>query len=401
MRSVVASSWALFLGFAILMLGDGLQGTLLAVRASLEAFPTAATGAIMSTFYVGFLGGSLTAPRIVERVGHIRTFAALASLASAAILIHSLFVTPLTWAALRLFSGFCFAGLYVVTESWLNDRATNQTRGQLLSIYMLITYLGVGAGQLLLNLADPREHALFILTSVLISVAVVPLLLSARPAPSFETVSRVSLRQLYRISPLGVVGAAGTGMATAAFFGMGPVYAQSIGLSVARISLFMSAAIAGCLLLQWPIGHHSDRLDRRGVLTVVTALAAAAAVLAIPAARESSLWLLVLVAVFGGLSLPMYALCIAHANDFLEPEQMVAASGALVLASGVGAILGPVSASAVMTWFGADGFFWCLAVIHALLGLFAIYRMARRHARPIAEQSPFAPAAWWWRRDRF
>lgn len=232
------------------MLGDGLQSTLLGVRASLEGFPTAVTGLIMSTFYLGFLGGAVYAPRFVERVGHIRVFGALASLASAAVLIHGIIVTPVAWSLLRLLSGFCLAGLYIVAESWLNDRATNRTRGQLLSIYMVVTYAGVAGGQLLLNAADPQGLQLFILTSVLISVALVPLLLSAGPAPKFSRQSPLSLRALYTISPLGVVGAFATGMASGALFGFGPVYAESSGLSVSQISFFMTAALLGCTVFQ-------------------------------------------------------------------------------------------------------------------------------------------------------
>ena len=382
----------LLLGFGILMLGDGLQSTLLGVRASLEGFPTAITGLIMSTFYVGFLGGALYAPRFVERVGHIRVFGALASMASAAVLIHGIIVTPLAWSLLRLLSGFCLAGLYIVAESWLNDRATNTTRGQLLSIYMVVSYAGAAGGQLLLNAADPQGLHLFILTSVLISVALVPLLLSAGPAPTFSRQSALSLRALYRISPLGVVGALATGMAAGVLFGFGPVYAESSGLSVAQISFFMTAALVGCTVLQWPIGHLSDILDRRLVITVVTFLSAAAAIAVVTIPTVSTLTLLALMGVFGGLSIPLYSLCIAHANDYLEADQMVAASSGLVLASGVGAILGPVTASLSMLLLGPDGFFWWLAVIHTAMGIFAVYRMTKRRAKPVEEQSHYAPS---------
>lgn len=386
-------SRSLLFGFGILMLGDGLQSTLLGVRASLEGFPTAVTGLIMSTFYLGFLGGALFAPRVVERVGHIRVFGALASVASASVLIHGIFVTPLAWSLLRLLSGFCLAGLYVVAESWLNDRATNTTRGQLLSTYMVVSYVGYAGGQLLLNAADPDGLELFILTSVLISVALVPLLLSAGPAPKFSEQARLSLRKLYLISPLGVVGALVTGMASSALFGIGPVYAESSGLSVSQISFFMTAILLGCIFLQWPIGVLSDKLDRRRVIAVVAFLAAAAAVAAVPVSEMSTWTLLALMAVFGGLSIPLYSLCIAHANDYLEPDQMVAASSGLVLASGVGAVLGPITASIAMSVVGPLGFFWWLAVVHAAIGLFVVYRMAKRRAKPIEDQSHYAPSS--------
>jgi MFS family permease len=313
-------------------------------------------------------------------------------MASAAVLIHGIIVTPLAWSLLRLLSGFCLAGLYIVAESWLNDRATNRTRGQLLSIYMVVTYAGVAGGQLLLNAADPQGLQLFILTSVLISVALVPLLLSAGPAPKFSRQSPLSLRALYTISPLGVVGAFATGMASGALFGFGPVYAESSGLSVSQISFFMTAALLGCTVFQWPIGHLSDTLDRRLVITVVTFLSAAVAIAAVTIPTISTWTLLVLMAVFGGLSIPLYSLCIAHANDYLEPDQMVTASSGLVLASGIGAILGPVTASLSMLLLGPDGFFWLLALIHVAMGVFAVYRMAKRRAKPVQEQSHYAPS---------
>jgi len=389
--AAIGATWALLLGIGLLNLGDGLQATLLGVRASIEAFPTTATGLLMSAFYVGFLIGSLFAPRSVERVGHIRVFGALASLASAAALIYSLFVTPLAWALLRFVSGVCFAGLYIVAESWLNDSATNQTRGQLLSVYMLVTFGGIAVGQLLLNVAHPSGYQLFILTSVLISAALVPLLLSAGGAPSFVQPAALSLRELYKLSPLGVVATALSGMSSAILFSMGPVYAQRIGLSVRDISFFMTAAVVGCLVLQWPIGHLSDRFDRRRVLTGVTFLATLAAAIAIPAATQSTGALLLAIGCFGGLALPMYALAIAHANDFLEPREMVAASSALVLASGIGAVLGPVSASAVMEVFGERAFWWSLICIHLLVGFFALYRMLRRSAKPLTDQGEYHP----------
>ena len=218
------------------------------------------------------------------------------------------------------------------------------------------------------------------------------MLLSAGSAPRFAKTSRLRLRELYDISPLGVIGALVTGTASGALFGIGPVYAESSGLSVSQISLVMTAMLLGCTLLQWPIGHLSDALDRRLVITVVAFLAAAAAVAAVPISALSLWTLLALMAVLGGLAIPLYSLCIAHANDYLEPEQMVAASGGLVLASGVGAVLGPITASLAMALLGPDGFFWWIAAIHVAIGGFAIYRMNQRRAKPVEDQSHYAPS---------
>jgi len=392
-RAALGSSWALLLGFGILMLGDGLQGSLLAIRADLEGFSATLTGLVMSTFYLGFLAGSILTPRITIKVGHIRVFAAFAALSSAAILVHALVVSVPVWMAMRLLSGFCFAGLYIVAESWLNDRATNATRGKLLSSYMVITYIGVGAGQLLLNLASPLDFELFILTSILISVAVVPLLLSAGSPPTHHDAIRISLRQLFHLTPLGIVSMFAVGLVTATFFALGPVYAQRIGLSIRDISYFMTAAVVGTVLLQGPIGALSDRYDRRLILTLVTLLTSLSALLCIPAGQVSNLALIAAVALFGGLAFPLYSICIAYTNDHLEPKQMLAASGALVLVGGLGAVTGPLLCAVIMDAFGHQALFWSIAVIHGLTGLFAVYRMFRSAPVPMDRQWPFTATA--------
>jgi MFS family permease len=386
MMAAVRSCWALFLGIALMMLGNGLQGSLLGIRASLESFPTTLTGILMSGYFAGFLIGSALAPRLVARVGHVRVFAALAALASSAILIHAVWIDPASWTVIRLVTGFCYAGLYVVVESWLNDQATNQTRGQLLAFYMMVVLGAAAGGQLLLNLADPAGVHLFILVSILISLSSIPLVLSTGRTPAFEAPSRVGVRQLFAVSPTGVVGYFGTMLANGAYFGMGAVYGREIGLSVRDISLFMSLIMVGGMLLQWPIGRLSDAWDRRQVLTAVTLLAALFAFLAGMAAERSLLGLFVLTALFGGTNLPLYSLCVAYVNDYLERDQIVPASGTLVLIGGVGAVFGPVSAAVAMQGFGPGGFFFWLATIHAAIGALALYRMTRRRALPRAEQ---------------
>ena len=392
MVQVIISTWALLLGMGLMMLGNGLQGSLLGIRAVSEGFGTTVTGLVMSSYFIGILAGSTLAPKIVKNVGHVRVFSALASLASAAILVHIAAVEPLTWSAMRFVTGFAYAGLYVVAESWLNDRATNETRGQLLSVYMVVMFSGLALGQLLLNAADPSGHFLFLLTSVMISLAMVPIALTAGPAPAFKTSSKISIRQLYRLSPLGVMGAMATGMAHGVLFGMGAVYGDRIGLSVAEISLFMGIAVAGGIVFQWPIGRLSDRFDRRRVITVVTLLAAIFALLAAPVAGYSQVLLLTLAFLFGGMTLPMYSLCMAHTNDYLEPSQMVQAGGTLVLVSGIGASFGPSVSAAVMDAVSPHAFFVFLGVIHAAIGIFAVYRMSQRAAKPLEEQGPTIPA---------
>ncbi len=391
MVHVVLGAWALLLGMGMLMLGNGLQGSLLGLRAVSEGFGTTVTGLVMTGYYVGFLAGSTLTPRIVKNVGHVRVFSALASLASVAILIHVAAVEPLTWAAMRFVTGFAYAGLYIVAESWLNDRADNESRGQLLSVYMVVMFAGLALGQLLLNVADPNGFFLFLLTSVMISLAMVPIALTAGPTPAFETTEKISIRELYRLSPLGVMGATATGMAHGTLFALGAVYGERIGLSVAEISIFMGIAVIGGIVAQWPIGHLSDRFDRRRVITIVALLAAIFALLAAILGSTSPVLLLAFMFLLGCMTLPMYSLCIAHTNDYLAPAQMVQAGATLVLVGGVGACIGPPVAATLMGAIGPVVFFVFLAGVHAAIGIFAVYRMSQRASKPIEEQGPTIP----------
>lgn len=391
MWQAVSASWALFAGLALLMLGNGLQGTLLGVRADLEQFGTTTIGLVMSAYYVGFLAGSVMAPRLVGRVGHIRVFAAMASIASTAVLLQAILVEPVFWSMMRCITGFCFAALFVVAESWLNDRADNRTRGQLLGIYMVVATGGMGLGQFFLNLADPLGFALFAVVSVLVSLALVPILLTVRPAPDFEAPAPIGLIQLYATSPLGVFGSFGVGMAHGALLSLGAVYAQRLGFSNAAVSVFMAAVFFGAVVLQFPIGRASDYFDRRQTIFAVSAAAALLALAAWLTPASSVPAILLLAGLFGGTSLPLYALCVAHTNDYLEHEQMVAASGALYLVVGIGAVLGPLAASGFIAAVGPGGFFLFLCLVHATIGLFALYRMTQRPAVPMDEQGAFAP----------
>jgi len=393
MLAAITSAWALFVGLGMLMLGNGLQNSLLGIRAGQEAFSTEATGLIMAGYYVGLLAGAFVTPKVVGNVGHVRTFAALASTASTAALVHAVFVDPWAWGAMRMVTGFCYAGLYVVAESWLNDRATNETRGTLLSVYMVVVLGGMAASQFLLNLADISSFVLFVLASVLVSMALVPISVSVVPTPDFTAPEPLGLRALYYTSPLGMVGALGTGMANAALYSMAAVYAGAAGLTVPQIALFVSMSIFGGMCFQWPIGRLSDKLDRRRVLTGVTFAAALAAFLSIVFARGEVFGLYAMIFLVGGMSLPMYSLCIAHTNDYLTPKQMVSASGTLMMVGGAGAIFGPVAVSLLMRQMGSEGFFVCIGMVHAAIGLFALYRMIRRAPLPLAEQGASVPLA--------
>jgi len=384
--------WALLFGMGMLMLGNGMQGTLLGLRASDEGFSGTVTGIVMSGYFMGFLLGALLTPAIIQRTGHVRVFAALASLASAAILVHAMFVTPGIWWAMRILTGFAYSGLYIVTESWLNDRASNEVRGRLLSVYLVIIFVGMGGGQLTLNLASPGGYDLFLLNAIILSLALIPILLSASREPDHSAPDTISLLQLYRISPLGTVGILITGMSHGALFSMGAVFARGYGLSVAEVSIYMFAVITGGAVLQWPIGHLSDIVDRRKVITGVGLLVILVAAMTIPVAGHSNTGLIITGVLFGGTVLPMYSLCLAYVNDYLQPRQMVAASSRLYIFAAFGSILGPPLSGWLLDLWGPNGFLWYFVVVHLLMVGFALCRMAVSHGPAPEDHFPYAPA---------
>src|SRR5690606_25948500 len=293
------------------------------------------------------------------------------------------------WGVLRLITGLCFAGLYVVLESWINGRSTNSTRGLLLSVYMFVSYAGLALGQQLLNLYDPAGFELFILSSTLISLSLVPFALTRRAAPEVPAMAGLDLRRVYEISPLGIIGCFAVGVGNGAFWGLGPLFAQGIGLPVAGISIFMSAVIFGGMLMQVPLGRLSDRLDRRKlIITACLANTLLGSAISVCVARSEPLMVALAVA-YGGFALTLYSLCVAHTNDFMKEADLVAASGALLLAFGVGALLGPVLGSLFMTALGPQGLFVHIALASAALAGFGIYRMRRRAPVPKEEQDSF------------
>lgn len=374
MKSALAMAWPLFLGLALIMMANGLQGTLLGLRAEIDGFGTKTIGIIMSCYYLGYLFGSRIAPGFVRKVGHIRVFAAVASMASATILIHAVFSIAWLWAVVRIIAGFCFAGLFIVVESWLNAISDQANRGKLLAFYSFTLYGFTGMGQFLLNLARPSDFALFVLTSVLISFALVPIALSKRQAPALPEPKRVSLQKLYAMSPLGLVGALIAGMIASTMLSIGPVYASNTGMEMAQISQFMAFMILGAMLFQFPMGWLSDRIDRRKIIILCAVLGAIMALICIAVQSLSFAILLVAATLFSGLSMPVQALAIAHTNDHLEIEEIMDASASLILVGGLGAAIGPMTVTALMDLFGALGFFIFQALILAILAGFGIYR---------------------------
>jgi MFS family permease len=390
--SAITATWPLLLGMGVLMLGAGLQSTLLGLRATLEGFPAPVIGVVMSCYYIGYVLGTVIAPYLLRQVGHIRVFAALAAVASVAILIQGGFVNPVAWGAMRLISGMCFAGIYVVAESWINDRASRANRGRLFAVYMLVLYGGLGAAQFLLIVSNPLTPIPFMLVSVLISLAMVPIVLSAQALPERALPRKVRLLELYRNSPLGVVGVTVSGVISAIIFSMGPVYARLRGLETGGVAAFMAVSILAAVVTQYPVGRLSDRMDRRTVIAMVCTLATlvAGSIVAFPQMPHSVF--LALAALFSGLVLTLYSLSVSHVNDKLEPAQMVAASSALLLINGVAAALGPILLGSLIAAFGPPAYFATLATLTGTLAIYDLWRKSRRTPVPPSQKGPFIGA---------
>lgn len=388
MFSVLSNSWALLLGMMLLMLGNGLQGSLLGVRGEIEGFSTFEMSLVMSAYFVGFLGGSRLAPEMIRRVGHVRVFAALGSLISAVLILYPALANAEAWMVGRVIIGFCFSGVYVTAESWLNNSATNENRGQTLSLYMIVQMIGIVAAQGVLVLGDPSGYILFIIPSVLVSVAFAPILLSVTPTPAFDTTKPMTLRELYGVSPLGVVGMFLLGGVFSAQFGMAAVYGGKAGFSVGQISLFVSSFYVGALIMQYPLGLLSDQMDRRVLILSSAAFGGLAAVMAIFLGGSFNI-ILIAAFIVGGTSNPLYSLFLAYTNDFIEYEDMAAASGGMVFISGLGAISGPIITGWLMTTFGPGAFFGVIAALMLAIAAYAAFRMTQRRAPRVEQTAGF------------
>lgn len=389
MLHVLSGVWALLLGIVLIMLGNGMHFTLIGLRGGIEGFSAAELAVVTSGYFLGFLSGARVTPVLIRRVGHVRVFAALGSFMSAGLIAFTLLAEPWAWTLLRILVGFCMSGIYVAAESWLNNAATNETRGKVLSAYMIAQTLGIIGAQGLLTLGDAATSALFIGASILVSVSFGPILLSVTPAPAVEVARPMRLRDLFAGSPLGTVGIFLLGGVYATQSGMGAVFGSQIAMTAPEIALFVAMLFAGALILQYPIGWMSDRVDRRRLIFGAAALGATACALGWIAgsgtgpAGSGTLWPLMAAAFLaGGVTTPLYALLLAYTNDFLSSEEMPAASGGLIFTFGLGAILGPLLTGWAMEELGPFAFWLVLGATFTVLALYALYRMTQRAATP-------------------
>ncbi|MFQ1700977.1 MFS transporter [Loktanella agnita] len=377
MFQVFSASWALFLGMFMLMVGNGLQGTLLGLRGDQEGFSTFALSIVMSAYFLGFLFSSFYTPKLIQRVGHVRVFAAMGSMISAVLILYPVLVEPWAWTVGRVLIGFCFCGVYITAESWLNDASTNETRGKSLSLYMIVQMAGIVFAQFIVSRGDVSGYVLFIIPSILVSLAFTPILLSVKPMPAFEQTKPMKIRELISTSPLACFGMFMLGGVFAAQFGMSAVYGNRVGLTVGEISFFVSSIYVAALVLQYPIGWLSDRVDRRVLIIWISLIGGFGSLVAFLLPGNFAL-ILFSGAVVGGMSNPLYALLIAYTNDYLEREDMAAASGGLLFINGVGAIMGPIVVGSMMEIIGNNGFWLFTAMLMLGIGLFGLYRSTQR-----------------------
>lgn len=387
-RIVFMTAWPLFFGLAVIMLGNGLQGTLLGLRASSEGFGSFSIGIIMSMYYVGFLAGSIVVPQWIQNVGYIRVFTALTAMASVTVLTHGVFIDPTIWVFARIVTGFSFAGLFVVIESWINSLANRKSRGKVLAVYNIVNYSALAAGQFFLYIATPDTIHPFILVSVLVSLAAIPVALSRRPAPAHDQPEPLGLKKMWKVSPLSCVSVSISGFSVGALFAITPVYSSTIGIETNEIAKLMAIFILGGIVAQAPIGMLSDYFGRRKIIIAVTLCAGIVSIFCMLSSKYEFLPFELFFFVMGGFSLSLYALGSALAIDRLRTGQYVSAAGTLLIISGSGAIIGPFTVSALMI-IDTSLFFISITTAYFFVVIFGLYRSTIRESLPAEEQEKF------------
>jgi MFS family permease len=387
---VLRSLWPLFLGILFISLGNGLQGTLSSWRADYEGFSVITTGLVMSGYFIGAFASSLLSPNQIKRTGQIRTYAAYASIASTAILIQLLFIEPPVWFVARFLSGFCVAGIMIIVEGWLNSISSNENRGQLFSIHMMVVWGGLAMGQGLFVVDSPAGVNLFLLASILLSISLIPILLTEikTPEEKIELQESLGFKALWKASPSGVATIGISGLASAGFFGVGTIYAIKSGLSIPETALFMTLFLGFGALSQWPLGWISDRIDRRKVILLCCSIVVGICVL-LALFDFSKTIFLTLNGLIGASTLPLYSLGVAHTNDRLKPSQMVSASGTIVFVFSVFAALGPFTMSYFLKLFDSFGFLLYLSLVHLVIAVIVFVMMFINEDVDESDQSDF------------
>ena len=389
--TTVGGVWTLFAGLGLMMIGNGLNGAVIGIRSNTEGFSFVVTGVIMAGYFAGFLLAPSVIVKTISHVGHIRVFAGLASTASSAVLLHSISVTPVTWTLMRFVFGFCMAGLYIVVESWLAAMTSESNRGRILAIYMIVSMGGLGIGQFLTAFADPNGFELLVVASVLVSISLVPVTLAATTrAPQVSLPEPISVRELVRIVPSGVLASAVAGLAVGIVFGLGAAYASAIGLSRSRTGFFLVAPTIGAILFQYPIGRLSDRISRRLVIFGVALVGSAVSALLMVLPQQAVV-VPALMIVLGGVMFPLYSLAITYTLDWTPEGKTVGASGTLIRINGAGALIGPLAAAPLMSGFGSRWFFWSLSIAFGILVVYLAWRIVAREGLPVKEQRSFVP----------
>ncbi|MBD8877882.1 MFS transporter [Roseibium polysiphoniae] len=393
MAQMLASVSALLISVALLILGHGLQSTLLPLAASNADFSDLQIGAISSAYFIGLVLGCLGAPLVIMRAGHIRAYAAVVSLMSAAAILHPIAVDPVAWFAIRIISGFCLAGFYMIVESWLNESATNENRGTIMSTYVVILFAAMMVGQVSISGMDITSFIPFAIASVTVSLAVIPVALTSANQPAPITLVRFRPIKLYRNSPAALVGALLIGVANGAIWSLSPLYGSQIGFSTNESAVYAAAVIAGGMLSQWPVGRLSDRMDRRLVLLmlgVATSVVATGVAVLAPQDFQTATALAMLI---GICSQPGYAIAVSHAFDYADSEDFVETSSGLLLAFGLGSVAGPISASILMNQTGPSGLYFLVAVVNVVMVAFILTRLFARSAIDPEEKFDFEYAA--------
>ena len=380
---------ALLLSTAFLLAGNGLHSLLLPLRGSAEGFSTVELGLIGTGWAIGFVLGCLAAPHVVRRVGHTRAFSTSAASAAIIILLNGIVVVPAAWIVLRGFSGFFLAGAFMTIESWLNDRATNESRGTIFSLYMTVTYLAIMAGQFVVAASDPGTTVLFMTGAIFFSLAVLPTGLSNAQSPRPLAQVKLNLPKLFHKSPIAFVTVLMVGTVNGAFGTLGPVFGRQIGLSTGLIALMMGITIVCGALTQLPAGRISDRTDRRYVIAAAAVGASLCGYALLILHPVDPVIVLTLTGIYGGLTYPIYGLAVAQANDYAEPGEFVAVSGGLLLLYGAGTMVGPIAAGVAMTRIGPQALFLVTGLAHTMIAGYAIYRTFQRAPLPTEIREAF------------